>query len=173
MRAVVRGGIAAVKVEVLARDLGTTKGSFYWHFKDLGELQRAILESWEHLATTQITATVRNSGLDGFGQLMFLVELASLRPGEVYGGVEVEPAMREWGRIDPRARVVVERVDRQRLTDLSGFLAAAGMAEADLGLAAQTIYATVLGLEELRLTTEVDMHALLRAMVKRLLTREG
>ncbi|MBR9990945.1 MAG: helix-turn-helix transcriptional regulator, partial [Gemmatimonadetes bacterium] len=28
------GGVEAVRVEAIARDLSITKGSFYWHFKD-------------------------------------------------------------------------------------------------------------------------------------------
>ncbi|MCU0827332.1 MAG: TetR/AcrR family transcriptional regulator [Tabrizicola sp.] len=173
LRALVRGGIAGVKVEALAREIGTTKGSFYWHFKDLGEFHQVMLEFWERLATTEITAAVRASGRDGPGQLQLLLDLVSVRPGEVYGGIEVEPALREWGRIDPRARAVVTRVDRQRLADLTDFLAAAGMAKTDRNLAAQTLYAAVLGLEGLRITTDVDMRGQLGSLVQNLLRGAG
>src|SRR6201993_14421 len=40
-------GIDAVRVEVLARDLHVSKGSFYWHFRDRDELAGAMLEQWE------------------------------------------------------------------------------------------------------------------------------
>jgi AcrR family transcriptional regulator len=169
LRALVRGGIAAVKVEALARDIGATKGSFYWHFKDLADLHHVMLELWEDLATKAITAAVKGSGLDGRGQLMLLVDMVSVRPGEVYGGVEVEPALRDWGRTDPRARAVVERVDRQRLQDVQDFLRAAGVAEVELVPKAQLIYAAVIGLENLRMTTGAEMgpplHALVTALI--------
>src|ERR1043166_4405810 len=42
-----RGGVEAVRVETLATDLGVTKGSFYWHFRDRDELLQALLASWE------------------------------------------------------------------------------------------------------------------------------
>lgn len=169
LRALVRGGIAAVKVEALARDIGTTKGSFYWHFKDLAELHQMMLELWEALATTAITAAVKGSGLDPRGQIMLLVDMVSVQPGEAYGGVEIEPALRDWGRTDPRARAVVERVDRQRLLDLQEFLRAAGVPQIELLPKAQLIYAAVIGLEHLRLTSGSEMGPPLRALVTELL----
>jgi AcrR family transcriptional regulator len=48
------GGTAAVAVEPLAARLGATKGSFYWHFRDRGELIAAALESWERTATDDL-----------------------------------------------------------------------------------------------------------------------
>lgn len=41
------GGFDAVRVEALARDLGVTKGSFYWHFQDREALVEALLQLWE------------------------------------------------------------------------------------------------------------------------------
>jgi AcrR family transcriptional regulator len=169
LRALVRGGIGAVKVEALARDIGATKGSFYWHFKDLAELHQVMLELWEDIGTQQITATVRASGRDPRGQLMLLADMVSVRPGAAVGGVEIEPALRDWGRNDPRARAVLERVDRQRLEDLAGFLRAAGVREGELLPKAQLIYAAVIGLEQLRLTTGAEMGPSLRALVAKLI----
>src|SRR5512145_1401917 len=40
-------GVAAVAVEPLARRLGVTKGSFYWHFPSREALLSAALERWE------------------------------------------------------------------------------------------------------------------------------
>ncbi len=173
LRALARGGVAAVKVEPLARDLKTTKGSFYWHFKDISELHQVMLQLWEDLATTAITAAVTASGRDGRGQLMLLIDLVSVRPGDVYGGIEVEPALRDWGRTDAAARAVVERVDRQRLHDVTGFLYLAGLAEAELAQSAQILYSAVIGLEELRLTTGAEMGPPLRALVGKLLDGSG
>lgn len=169
LRALVRGGIAAVKVEALAREVGATKGSFYWHFKDLDELHQVMLELWEEIGTQRITAAVRASGLDPKGQLLLLADMVSVRPGDALGGVEIEPALRDWGRNDPRARAVLERVDRQRLEDLAGFLRAAGVGEGELLPKAQLIYAAVIGLEQLRLTTGAEMGPLLRDVVAQLI----
>ena len=40
-------GVSAVAVESLARRLGVTKGSFYWHFSSREALLTAALERWE------------------------------------------------------------------------------------------------------------------------------
>ena len=40
-------GIEAVRVEVLARDLLVSKGSFYWHFRDREDLLNSVLSHWE------------------------------------------------------------------------------------------------------------------------------
>lgn len=41
------GGISAVAVETLAKRLGVTKGSFYWHFSSRDALIDAMLKTWE------------------------------------------------------------------------------------------------------------------------------
>src|SRR3954447_26624309 len=48
LEAIREGGLAAVAVEPLARRLGVTKGSFYWHFKDRAALLDAAIHRWEH-----------------------------------------------------------------------------------------------------------------------------
>lgn len=46
------GGLAAVRVESLARELSVTKGSFYWHFADRAALLSAVIDRWEQQQTT-------------------------------------------------------------------------------------------------------------------------
>ena len=41
------GGVAAVAVVPLARELGVTRGSFYWHFASRDELLAGVLALWE------------------------------------------------------------------------------------------------------------------------------
>src|SRR5579864_356533 len=49
-------GIDAVRVEVLARELGVSKGSFYWHFRDRDELLMRMLEQWERVEAEMLSA---------------------------------------------------------------------------------------------------------------------
>lgn len=50
------GGLSAVAVEPLAVRLGTTKGSFYWHFANREALVQAALCRWEELAAERVDA---------------------------------------------------------------------------------------------------------------------
>ena len=47
-------GISAVAVEPLARRLGVTKGSFYWHFPSRDALLQAALERWERIEQDEV-----------------------------------------------------------------------------------------------------------------------
>ena len=58
LTALADGGIDAVRVERLAKVLGTTKGSFYWHFADRPALLEAMLVLWEQEGTTDLIANV-------------------------------------------------------------------------------------------------------------------
>ncbi|MGA6960157.1 MAG: helix-turn-helix domain-containing protein, partial [Candidatus Acidiferrales bacterium] len=51
-------GIESVRIELLARDLGVSKGSFYWHFQDREELLAKMLDRWESDETEWLGATV-------------------------------------------------------------------------------------------------------------------
>jgi AcrR family transcriptional regulator len=54
LAAIARGGVDAVAVETVAADLGATKGSFYWHFKDRDALIQAALDQWEQRRTEAV-----------------------------------------------------------------------------------------------------------------------
>jgi AcrR family transcriptional regulator len=54
LKTIARGGIDAVAVETVAAELGATKGSFYWHFKDRDALIQAALDKWEQRRTEAV-----------------------------------------------------------------------------------------------------------------------
>ncbi len=56
LEAIAEGGLDAVAVEPLAVRLGTTKGSFYWHFANRNALIVAALEAWEREHTAAVIA---------------------------------------------------------------------------------------------------------------------
>lgn len=72
--AIADGGLAAVAIEPLAKRLGTTKGSFYWHFAHREALVHAALERWEHEHTEGVIALVDQEAEPG-DRLLRLFEL--------------------------------------------------------------------------------------------------
>src|SRR5439155_15240273 len=58
LAAIAAGGLAAVAVEPLATRLGTTKGSFYWHFANREALLQAALARWEEQTTTAVISDI-------------------------------------------------------------------------------------------------------------------
>lgn len=56
LEALAEGGPAAVAVEPIAVRLGTTKGSFYWHFRNRRALVEAALALWEQDTEKAIAA---------------------------------------------------------------------------------------------------------------------
>ena len=54
LAAIARGGVDAVAVETVAAELGATKGSFYWHFKNRDALIQAALDMWEQRGTEAV-----------------------------------------------------------------------------------------------------------------------
>jgi AcrR family transcriptional regulator len=54
LRALAVGGLSGLSVERLATELGATKGSFYWHFKDRSALVETALAEWERRDTDQL-----------------------------------------------------------------------------------------------------------------------
>ncbi len=56
LKALARGGIDRVRVESLAKNLGVTKGSFYWHFKDREQFLDELLNFWAEQSTQTVIA---------------------------------------------------------------------------------------------------------------------
>src|SRR5215475_14635504 len=58
LAALAREGFEALKAEVLARKLGVSRGSFYWHFDDIETFHARVIQQWRQVATEAIIADV-------------------------------------------------------------------------------------------------------------------
>jgi AcrR family transcriptional regulator len=134
-------GVDAVRVEVLARRLSITKGSFYWHFKDRAGLLEAMLARWKQNATGNIINRLERSALPQAGRLRELTDLPT-RGSRAARGASVELAIRLWAKRDAQARRAVAAVDQQRLEYIAGLAAEAGAPDA--AARAYLIYAYIL-----------------------------
>jgi AcrR family transcriptional regulator len=139
-RRLASGGIAAVAVETLARDLAVTKGSFYWHFRDRAALLKALLADWEAGSTEPL---LRRLQAAGEGPRARLHRLAATVAGE--GAGSLDPAIRAWALHDPAASETVGRVDHARLAFIAGECRALGFAPTEAWTRARLFYLHLLG----------------------------
>ena len=114
LRALEAGGLAAVAVEPLAKGLGATKGSFYWHFKDRADLIDAVVELWERRYVTDAIAGL-STIKDPRARLERLFTVAAT-PGT--GRIDV--ALAEASKTNPGIADTVRRVQERRVEFLAG-----------------------------------------------------
>ncbi|WP_052666385.1 TetR/AcrR family transcriptional regulator [Nitriliruptor alkaliphilus] len=136
------GGIDAVRVEVLARRLGVTKGSFYWHFAGRDDLLDTVLARFEALRTDAVIEQVESVADEPVARLRALTELVFSPSGS---GDRGEPAIRAWASSDPRAAATLARVDRRRVRYVADLLVAAGLERAVARRRSQLLYRTLIG----------------------------
>ena len=112
--AIAKGGTAAAAVEPLAARLGATKGSFYWHFRNRGELIAEALALWERESTDRIIAE-QEQVEDPVERLRLTLKAAMEDEADEDGAID---AALLAGAADPLVAETIRRVQRKRL----GFL---------------------------------------------------
>jgi AcrR family transcriptional regulator len=131
-------GFEALKADVLARKLGVSRGSFYWHFTDLGTFHTRVIEHWRERATEASIADLEKYD-PGEERLETLV-----RRGFGHDGV-LEIRMRAWADNNAEAARVVNDIDRRRRDYIEQMLVQAGIAPSLATTRAQILYWTYLG----------------------------
>jgi AcrR family transcriptional regulator len=140
-------GVEAVRVEPLAKRMGVTKGSFYWHFKDRNDLLDAILTQWVEIDTNSIIKRVNQLDADPKTKLLQLFELAiaddGLTPGLADGSIE--NAIRAWANHDAKVAALIAQVDQQRLNYTKHLFLEIGFSEAEALVRARLAYYSLVG----------------------------
>lgn len=137
-------GVETVAVEPLARRLGVTKGSFYWHFANRQALIQAALEQWERRETDEVLARAAQEQ-DPRKRLARLFREAdgSQRAGRLY--LALAGAME-----NRQIQTVVRRVVDHRLDFLRECYAALGLSAGEARRRATLAYSVFLGTLQLR-----------------------
>ncbi|WP_018411075.1 TetR/AcrR family transcriptional regulator [Methyloversatilis thermotolerans] len=143
-RTLAERGPEGIKVESLARELGLTKGSFYWHFKDRRALLDALLADWRDGRIADIRARTEGPPGEEAARLRGLVAAYGDSPNP--RGLRVELAIRAWATQDAAAAAAVQQVDALRIECASRLFEAAGFASAEAADRSVLLYACLFGL---------------------------
>ncbi|WP_203710394.1 TetR/AcrR family transcriptional regulator [Asanoa siamensis] len=131
-------GLTGVAVEPLSTRLGTTKGSFYWHFANRDALLEAALSSWDETYTDAILRTVdAEPGPVARLRALFVAVTASERaPVEVHLHAAAD---------HPAVAPAMRRAVARRTAYIAAQLTALGFDQAEADRRALFAYATYLG----------------------------
>ncbi|CAJ0704050.1 hypothetical protein LMG19089_03499 [Ralstonia edaphis] len=130
--------IDAVRVDVLAKQLDVTRGSFYWHFKNRDDLLHQVLQDWSE--RTRIGPKLERQNASVQGLVRDLLALP-FRGRSARRTAMIEFAIRAWARRDPMAQEAVEAVDEHRMDYYVQHFQAIGFTRKDAKTRAFMLYA--------------------------------
>ena len=138
-------GVAAVAVEPLARRLGVTKGSFYWHFPSRDALLQAALERWEKAEQEMVFGSLE-AVPDPRERLRALFHLVAHEATSHLIYSELLKALDH-----PIVQPVIGRVSQRRFDYLTAAFRQAGLSRTDAQHRARLAYAAYVGFLQLSL----------------------
>lgn len=128
-------GIHEVRVEMLARELKISKGSFYHHFQDRKELLDSMMDYWEDYATRRIIHSIEqdNSSLE---QLLHM---------SINRDKKIEIGIYAWAKHDPIVASRLVDIEEQRIHYISILYQKRGLALSEATDRARLTYLTYVG----------------------------
>lgn len=130
-------GVDSIRVEALARDLGVSKGSFYWHFRDRRELLERMLSRWESDELAWICAEDAAAPAARWAQI-----IAKTADPE---RIRSEVALRSWARRDARVASRVAVIEGKKAALIASVLREVGFAPAAAEAWAEIVLMVCLG----------------------------
>ncbi len=163
-------GLEGLRVEVLARRLNVTKGSFYWHFKDRQALLNAVATHWRDQRIAEVEAQANIAPEQAREQIHAVINHYATQPNHTR--MRMELALRDWARRDALVAAAVEAVDQARLRSTARLFELAGFSAEDAHTRALLTFTHVFGLSmmmfEESISTEIaTRHAAIAALITR------
>lgn len=149
----ISGGVEAVKIMPLAKALGLSRTSFYWHFADRDALLAAIVARWQAQNTGNLVARCAapaNSICAAVYNLFDCWIDADLFDAKL------DLAIRNWAQNDAALRVQVDAADATRISAISDMFQRFGYRETEAGTRAHTMIFTQVGYYAMQLGESVE-----------------
>jgi len=141
LQALAAGGPDAVRIEALAKELGVTKGGFYWQFADRRALLDEMLDTWERVSIDEVIERVEGEGGDARTRLRRLFALASSSNKLA----RIDLAVRDWARRDKKVAARLRRVDNRRMEYMRSLFGAFCVNEDDVEARCMIVMALFVG----------------------------
>jgi AcrR family transcriptional regulator len=129
-------GVEAIRITRLAKMLGVTRGSFYWHFEDRDDLLSGCIDFWRRKNTRAIQEAV--AGEQDLKAGVFALFAAWMTPGRFDPALDM--AVRDWAKRSETVRGLLQDEDSQRLRLIADFLERCGLSRQEAKVRAQIIY---------------------------------
>jgi len=136
-------GVDGVKVEPLARLIGVTKGSFYWHFRDRRDLLDALVGLWEE-ETSWLIAEARRAASPRARLLRFFRLIAPER------NYPSDREMFAWARRSAKVRTRANAIELKRVAFIEEQMRNDGVSAPIAARRAEIAYLATLGWVERR-----------------------
>ena len=133
-------GIKGIKIDRMAERLGVTKGSFYWHFRDLDDFLDALTTKWAEEMGTRYLATAGSPDEHPSTRMQNRLRVFLSRQVRM-----LDREMRHWARSDSRAREALGRTDRQIYAQITRDLSDLGFGEAEAAWRGSVLFYASIG----------------------------
>ena len=143
LEALAEHGADSLRIEVLARRCGVTKGSFYWHFKDRRDLIDALLDTWKRGRLDDIRKQTRADPGQELAAIYHTIDVYAAAKNRK--GLLIETAVRQLARYDAAAAATVEEVDTTRLACSENLFRGCGLPAQEAKARSLLLYAYVFG----------------------------
>lgn len=135
-------GVEAVKIMPLAKQLGVSRTSFYWHFADREALLEAMIRRWEEKNTGNLIRQTE-AYAESVGEAVFNLFDCWLDPALFDARLDL--AIRNWARNDDALQARLDAADVARQQAMAAMLERFGFEQADAHTRAMTMFYTQIG----------------------------
>jgi len=120
LKTLAKDGPNALQAGPLSTKLNVSRGSFYWHFRDLADFRSQLLRSWLEDSTDQVIRDLEARAGEP-DRLKLLIRRAFGQKRNL------DRAMRSWAAVDKEVARLVASVDDRRVAYIAKLLTQAGV----------------------------------------------